>query len=283
MGDGTRIRFWHDRWIGENSLKDRYPVLYACSAVKDACISEVLWAPEGGSVRVWNLRFYRAFEDWELAASYSLFQLIHPRIPRGDRRDTLRWRLKGDGKFDTRSYYHEIRGASNSLFPWKGVWKPKIPKRVAFFLWTAAHGRILTLDNLMLKGRPLANWCCMCCSDGESVDHLLLHCPIIHSLWAFMLQAFGIHWVMPGSVAGLLSSWHQWLGKHNSEIWNLVPGCLMWIVWLERNRRSFEDKEKTLEELKILCQLSLMKWSQCWGFTECSSLSEFMPSLSLVS
>ena len=43
-----------------------------CSAVKDAFISEVLWMPEGGTVRVWDLRFYRAFEDWELAASYSL-------------------------------------------------------------------------------------------------------------------------------------------------------------------------------------------------------------------
>ena len=54
-----------------------------------------------------------------------------------------------------------------------------------------------------------------------------------------MLQAFGIHWVMPGSVVGLLFCWHQWLGNHNSDIWNLVPGCLIWIVWLERNRRSF--------------------------------------------
>ena len=154
---------------------------------------------------------------------------------------------------------------------------------VAFFLWTAAHGRILTLDNLMLKGRPLANWCCMCCCDGKSIDHLLLHCPVAHSLWAFMLQAFGIYWVMSGLLAGLLSSWHQWLGKHNSEIWNLVLGCLMWIVWLEQNHRSFEDKELTLEELKILCQCSLLEWSRCWGFTECSSISKFMPSLSLVS
>ena len=155
-----------------------------------------------------DLRFYRAFEDWELAASYSLLQLIQTHIPRGDRSDTLCWRLKGDGNFDTRSYYHAIRGASNSLFPWKGVWKPKIPRRVAFFLWTAAHGRILTLDNLMLRGRPLTTWCCMCCCDGESVDHLLLHCPVTHSLWTFMLQAFGIHWVMPRLVAGLSSCWH---------------------------------------------------------------------------
>ena len=43
-----------------------------CSAVKDACIFEVLWIPEGGTVKVWNLRFYRVFEDWELAASISL-------------------------------------------------------------------------------------------------------------------------------------------------------------------------------------------------------------------
>ena len=135
----------------------------------------------------------------------------------------------------------------------------------------------------MLKGRPLANWYCMCCRDRESADHLLLHCPITHSLWTFMLQAFGIHWVMPGSVAGLLSCWHQWFGKHNSNIWNLVPRCLIWIVWLERNCRSVEDKEKTLDELKVSCQQSLLEWSRYWGFTDCSSLSKFMSSLNLVS
>ena len=56
----------------------------------------------------------------------------------------------------------------------KGIWKVKVPKRVAFFMWTAAHGQILTLDNLMLCGRPLANRCCMCCCNEESVDHLLI-------------------------------------------------------------------------------------------------------------
>ena len=82
---------------------------------------------------------------------------------------------------------------------------------------------------------------------------------------------------------GLLSCWHQWLGKHNSNIWNLISGCLMWIVWLERNHRSFEDNEKTLDELKVLCQHSLFEWSRCWGFTDSSSLSEFMFSLRLTS
>ena len=57
VGDGTPIRFWHDRWIGDNTLKDLYPELYVCSAAKDACISEVLWIPKGSTIRVWDLRF----------------------------------------------------------------------------------------------------------------------------------------------------------------------------------------------------------------------------------
>ena len=55
----------------------------------------------------------------------------------------------------------------------------------------------------------------------------------------------------------------------------------MWIVWLERNCRSFENMEKTLDELKVLCQRSLFEWARSWGFTDSSSLSEFMFSLRL--
>ena len=68
---------------------------------------------------------------------------------------------------------------------------------------------------------------------------------------------------------------------NNLNFWNLIPGCLMWIVWLERNRRSFENMEKTLDELKVLCQHSLFEWARCWGFTDSSSLSKFMFSLRL--
>jgi len=33
-------------------------------------------------------------------------------------------------------------------WPWKSIWKVKVPLRVAFFVWTATIGKILTLDNL---------------------------------------------------------------------------------------------------------------------------------------
>ena len=90
-------------------------------------------------------------------------------------------------------------------------------------MWTAAHGQILTLDNLRLHGRPLANRCCLCCNNAEFVDHLLFFYPIAHSLWMYMIRLFGIEWVMPvqlwtyyfagiiglGSIARIFGIWFQ--------------------------------------------------------------------------
>jgi hypothetical protein len=38
---------------------------------------------------------------------------------------------------------------------------------VAFFAWTAAHGKILTVDNLRRKGMVVVNRCWLCEADGE--------------------------------------------------------------------------------------------------------------------
>ena len=38
-------------------------------------------------------------------------------------------------------YYFSLNSTPNTLFPWKPVWRSKIPSRVAFFSWTATLGR----------------------------------------------------------------------------------------------------------------------------------------------
>ena len=61
----------------------------------------------GGNDRVWNLRFYRDLNDWELGASFSFLHLIQCRIPRGIGSNSLCWGINGSRKFDTRSFYHK--------------------------------------------------------------------------------------------------------------------------------------------------------------------------------
>ena len=131
----------------------------------------------------------------------------------------------------------------------------------------------------MFRGRPLANRCCMCYCNAESMDHLLLFCLIAHSLWMYMLQLFEIDWVMLGSIVDLLFCWYHWLGQHSFDIWNLVSGYLMWTIWTEWNRQSFEDEGKTVVQLLEFCQRTLFDWSRCWDISDCFTLMDFLSSI----
>uniref|UniRef100_A0A7N2QZ21 Reverse transcriptase zinc-binding domain-containing protein n=1 Tax=Quercus lobata TaxID=97700 RepID=A0A7N2QZ21_QUELO len=148
---------------------------YAYSRSKEAWISDLIVSTSEGGERSWNLQFRRAPYDWELEAIGSLFELLYSCMPRGGGEDKLSWKLTPNDVFDVRSFYNFLFGDLTVVFPWKSIRYVKVPKRVSFFLWTAAKDGILIIDNLVKRGQSLVNWCCMCQCDGESIDHLLLH------------------------------------------------------------------------------------------------------------
>ena len=88
-----------------------------------------------------------------------------------------------------------------------------------------------------------------------------------------------IFWVLPRSIADTLFGWWNWPGKHMSSIWNLAPLCLMWCLWRERNRRTFEDMESSNDQLLASFSGSLFDWSRAWGLTSSDSLPLFLNSL----
>ena len=120
--------------------------------------------------------------------------------------DRISWGSKDSKIFSVKSCYSYLSTPSPRSFPWKGVWKSKVPPRVAFFSWTAALEKILTIDNLRKRGLILVDWCCLCRESGESPDHILLHCKVARELWNMVFVMFGVQWVMPGTVLDLFSS-----------------------------------------------------------------------------
>jgi hypothetical protein len=126
----------------------------------------------------------------------------------------------------------------------------------------------------------MVGWCSMCRCNGETVDHLLLHCPVAREPWSFVFRLFGVDRVILGCVLDHVAGWRNWFGKHSSAVWNLVPSCVMWSLWRERNNRTFEDIEHSVGQLIEFCMSSLFDWSRAWGFTTSTSIGGFLESLS---
>ena len=40
----------------------------------------------------------------------------------------------------------------------------------------------------------------------------------------------------------------------------IIPHCLMWYIWRERNSRSFEDTENSMPDLKLFFFKTLLNW-----------------------
>ena len=211
------------------------------------------------SIITWDLN------DWELDLVVNFLHILESNIPSTENGDCMKWKLKKNGDFDICLLYIELQGPLSIVFSWKGVWKVKAPHWVPFFVWAAAWDKIVTGDNLKIRGFAFVDWCVMCNCCEEIVDHLLLHCEKAHRLWCFV---FSILWESVGfTKKGTWSSfgWWNWLGKHSSDIWNLVLLWLKWCTWRERNRWMLEDVDSSDDQLLASFSGSLFDWSQLTG------------------
>ena len=98
--------------------------------------------------------------------------------------DKVCWKQARSRGFEVRGFYLSFYPPTLTSFPWRIVWQSKVPPRAAFFSWSTSLGKILTTDNLRKRSIIVLNWCYMCKGCGESVDHLLPHCPIAFELWS---------------------------------------------------------------------------------------------------
>jgi hypothetical protein len=155
-GRGDRLRFWVDKWCGDTPLKELFPLLFLCSTNCEASIESVLSSSDLPNLCAWNISFVRDFNDWELPVVMSFFKFLQPFLPKREKRDTMIWKLHRSGEFDVSSFYCVLQASTRLHFPWKIIWGVKAPRRISFFTWTAARGKILMCDNLMRRGHVLA-------------------------------------------------------------------------------------------------------------------------------
>ena len=92
---------------------------------------ELMKFPNG--VLFWDLTFRRYNKDRDLESFYSLMCRIYGAFLKGVGVDKMCWDpVRGKG-FIVRSYYQVLTNSFDQSFPWKTVWKSKVPCTIVFF------------------------------------------------------------------------------------------------------------------------------------------------------
>nr|XP_025635827.1 uncharacterized protein LOC112729904 [Arachis hypogaea]XP_025636565.1 uncharacterized protein LOC112730719 [Arachis hypogaea] len=109
------------------------------------------------------------------------------------------------------------------------IWKGLVPPRVEVFVWFALTGKI--------------------------------RCSFSWQVWCAWLSYAGRLWSCPGSLKEHFLSWTEVTArKADRKAWMVSFCAIIWNLWLERNRRLFQNKSKGVEEIVDMYSLSYKEW-----------------------
>nr|GMC91086.1 reverse transcriptase [Ipomoea batatas] len=161
--------------------------------------------------------------------------------------DALYWSASPGGTFSVSEAYRYIAGNDETrVVDW--VWKTKVWERCRMFLRLVVKDKLLT--NAVTKTRGLTDNCsCMGCGeDGESIDHILIHCDLARECWRKSYHPTNFKYSQTTSFA-------PWLkGNYSSNItmngipWSLTFSYMCWELWKAKNK-IFEHSSLSPEEI----------------------------------
>ena len=179
--------------------------------------------------------------------------------------DSVMWRRGRNGQFRVKEAYSLLVNPNDTIFPSRCIWVDKVPTKVAFFAWEATWGKVLTLDRLQIRGLQLPNYCFLCGCEEENVNHILIHCIVVKTLWDIVLGLVDVKWVFPKTVKEVLTSWKgPFVGKRRKKVWKSIPLCIFWTVWKERNRLAFRGGVLNIQKLKNFFVCNLWSWAKLY-------------------
>uniref|UniRef100_M1A801 Reverse transcriptase zinc-binding domain-containing protein n=1 Tax=Solanum tuberosum TaxID=4113 RepID=M1A801_SOLTU len=172
VGNGEKVAFWKDIWCGQWPLNQNFPELYNLCQAQDATVAE-LWTGQG-----WNLRLRRNLNDWEVNFIADFQNTVPQNLNLTEEKDSLVWKVDSKGIFTVRSAYKDLTGTNTQeiRWPWRMIWKTKVPYKVNYFTWLLTKDAVLTHENLNKRKHNLCSRCHLCEEQIETVNHLFLHC-----------------------------------------------------------------------------------------------------------
>jgi hypothetical protein len=163
--DGSQIRIWEDKWLGNAPLREQYPALYNIVCYKSETIAKVMATSPP------DVAFRRDLLGQRLVVWNALLLRLAD-IQLSDVPDEFCWNLHKSGAFSVDSMYNNaLIHLDTPVDDNKMIWKMKIPPKTKVFGWYLHRGVILTKDNLA-KRNWHGNKSCVFCHHDETIKHL---------------------------------------------------------------------------------------------------------------
>ncbi|XP_038994982.1 uncharacterized protein LOC120119180 [Hibiscus syriacus] len=135
--------------------------------------------------------------------------------------------------------------------PWqKLLWFPLHIPKYSLITWMAFLDKLPTKVRLQRMGVTNDTICVLCSTEPESRDHLFLSCPIVASLWESIFSFSGLNFAACSWDEFLTQARNNWKQKSLfSLVMKLALNTLVYFLWEERNKRLFQGRSRTIEDL----------------------------------
>ena len=84
VGLGNRVRFWQDGWYEDQPFKLAFPRLYGIAIDKEVSVEASLSRQGAKDRRIWDVRFIREFNDWEMVKGLHFLHILGANTPSMD-------------------------------------------------------------------------------------------------------------------------------------------------------------------------------------------------------
>jgi hypothetical protein len=127
-------------------LNVTFPELVYLARNRDALAANLMVAHN--DVVHWDINFIILVHDWEVDSISSFFNVLYSIWMDQGVNDKLCWIPSKRRSFEVKYFYEVLLPDTDFSFPWKSIWRTKVPLRMLFFTWTASLRKSFTLDNL---------------------------------------------------------------------------------------------------------------------------------------
>ncbi|GKV51081.1 hypothetical protein SLEP1_g57759 [Rubroshorea leprosula] len=263
VGEGNKVAFWHEWWVGDKNLRDLFPRLFELSMKKEGKVAEMGFWEEGKWV--WRVEWRRGTIGREKNEEEMLEKMLEGVHLKEGVGDVWKWVHEIEGKYVVKIAYDLLASTECVLEDQmcKLIWCRWVPSKVAFFGWRLCLNRLPTKENLQKRGIQLqVGAFCDCCNENvEEVNHLFCVCYKTWLLWTQVLCWWGVESVLPNTVVGMTDFFLGGLGRIvGKEMGSCIFLVVAWYLWYRRNAQVFRKDEGLIENLLERVQVKTFLW-----------------------